>query len=167
MHVYPADALFADRTAEPVGARSLTDSEIVQLYQWWLLRPPSADEMQSERENSNKYSAAGIERQIANRAGNVSGSGVRGDEGLRSLTVAAPIIVAHSGSVAASGPAAIAPTADPQTGPLGLSTPGAQYPYPSQYYGAAPRAGLGLSVGTLAIGAAVIGAAWFLAKGHH
>src|SRR5262245_43627131 len=125
MHTYPNDALFASSTSEPVGAPSLSDSQIIQLYNWWLNRPPDPTELQSERENALKYSAAGIERQIALRAGNVASSGVRGDEGAASLTVArpAPIVTTQVGNVVATGAAAIAPSAAPQTGPLGLMTP--------------------------------------------
>jgi hypothetical protein len=169
IHVYPSDALFASQTSEPVGVPSLTDAQIVQLYNWWLNRPPSNDELISERENALKYSAAGIERQIANRSGNVAASGVRGDETSGALTVAAPIIPSQVGNVATMGPSAIAPGAGPQTGPLGLSTPSAAPYAPSTYYGAAgPIQGIsifGLSLTTIAIGVAVLGAAWYLLKG--
>jgi hypothetical protein len=166
IHVYPSDALFASQTSEPVGVPSLTDAQIVQLYNWWLNRPPTNDELISERENALKYSAAGIERQIANRAGNVAGSGTRGDETSGALTVAAPIIPSQVGNIATMGPAAIAPGAVSQGGPLGLSSAAGQYGAPSTYYAsAAPVSLFGLSLTTIAIGAAVLGAAWYLLKG--
>jgi hypothetical protein len=173
MHVYPQDALFANRTAEPVGAPSLTDSEIVQLYNWWLNRPPDPVELASERENAWKYSAAGIERQIANRSGNVASSGIRGDEGAPALTVAAPPAThADAGNVAASGASAAASSlAIAPAGPTGLVAPWRDLP---QYGGAISGGGLagnyapsggGLSLTTIAIGALVLGAAFFLWKG--
>lgn len=161
-HVYPQDALFASRqTAGTPSAPSLTASDVTQLYQWWLNRPPMSDELASELDNATRYSAAGIERQIANRAGNVAGSGVRGDEGAPSLTVQpAPILDAHAGSVASVGVAAIAPYAPAQAGPVGLQTPyGANVP--TQVYQASVLPG-GISLTTILIGAAVIGAAYFL-----
>jgi hypothetical protein len=178
MHTYPADALFASRTQEPIGGPSLSDAEIVQLYQWWLGRPPDPVELSSERENAWKYSAAGIERQIANRSGNVASSGIRGDEGAPSLTVAAPIVshadagnVATAGASAASAGLAIAPS-----GPTGLVAPWRDLPqYGGSYPGAgyatgsmvAPGAGGGfggLSLTTIAIGALVLGAGFYLWK---
>ena len=175
MHTYPADALFASRTQEPVGAPSLTDAEIVQLYQWWLGRPPDPVELSSERENAWKYSAAGIERQIANRSGNVAGSGIRGDEGAPSLTVAAPIIShADAGNVATAGAsAAVAGLAIAPSGPIGLVAPWRDLP---QYGGGYPTAtgsmvapqpsgGFGgFSLTTIAIGALVLGAGFYLWK---
>lgn len=156
---YPADALFADRTAEPVGAPSLTDNEIAQLYVWWIGRPPEGNELPSERQNALKYSAAGIERQIANRAGNVGGSGVRGDEGSAALTVPAPpraIPADVAGSLITMGPSALY---QPTNGPTGLAGP-----YAGAYYSAAPSVG-GFSLTTLAILAAVVGAAiYFMRK---
>jgi hypothetical protein len=167
MHSYPADALFLSSTDAPVGAPSLTDSQIIQLYNWWLGRPPDSVELASERENALKYSAAGIERQIANRAGNVSGSGVRGDEGAPSLTIVrpAPIVSTQVGSIVSTGVSAIAPGAAPQTGPLGLMTPSylpGSYAYPSaqQNYSASVLGGFSFT--TIAIAAVVAGAAWFL-----
>lgn len=168
LHTYPADALYASSTLEPVGAPSLSDSEIINLYNWWLGRPPDSVELASERENALKYSAAGIERQIALRSGNVAGSGVRGDEGAAPLTVArpAPIVSSQVGNVVATGAAAIAPTAPIQAGPVGLMTPSympGAYSYPSaqQVYQASVLPG-GFSFTTIAIVAAVAGAAWFL-----
>src|SRR5882672_5678440 len=105
-------------TAEPTGGiPSLTDSEIVQLYQQYLHRDPDGTELASERDNALKYSAAGIERQIANRAGNVAGSGIRGDEGAAPLTVPATV-VAHVLSGVPSGAVSGGNTAVP-VGPTG------------------------------------------------
>lgn len=177
MHTYPADAIFGGRTAEPVGGPSLTDSEIVQLYQWWLNRPPDPVELASERENAFKYSAAGIERQIANRSGNVAGSGVRGDEGAAPLTTPyVPPAATHAdaGNVAASGASAAASSlAIAPAGPTGLVAPWRDLP---QYggnigggglsgnYGATAGGGFlgGLSLTTVLIGVAVLGAGFFL-----
>lgn len=169
MRSYPSDALFASRTQEPTGGvPSLSDSEIVQLYNWWLNRPPDGSELNSERGNALKYSAAGIERQIAMRAGNVASSGIRGDEGSTALTVAAPIIDSHVGSVVTVGASAIAHPDLVTSGPLGLMTP--DRPVAGYYNipGAPMTAGFsggGLSMTTILIGAAVLGAAWFLMKG--
>jgi hypothetical protein len=171
-HVYPTDALYASQTAAPVGAPSLSDSEIINLYNYWLNRPPDPVELASERDNAMKYSAAGIERQIANRSGNVAGSGVRGDEGSVSLSIAAPspVYVSHAdaGNYAATGAAAgAASLAIAPAGPTGLVAPWRDLPQfgsSSSAYGSPfdQPAGGGLSLMTLAIGAAVIGAGWFL-----
>jgi|SRR5882672_242498 len=171
-------------TAEPTGGiPSLTDSEIVQLYQQYLHRSPDGTELASERENALKYSAAGIERQIANRAGNTAGSGIRGDEGLAPLTVPyvppAPVAVPPSqvGNVVSMGPSAIQPGPS-SSGPTGTLTgyygsaygpipnygPGA--PSPSFVGGSSAAAGpLGLSWEMwLILGAAAVAAWYFLVK---
>jgi hypothetical protein len=164
MHVYPADALYADRTQEPTGGvPSMSDAEIVRAYNWWLNRPPDGSELESERGNALKYSAAGIERQIAMRSGNVASSGTRGDEGLAPLTKPAPIYDSHVGSIITSGPSAIGPYNGVQGGPIGLMSPGQAY-YPNTFYGAATQPA-GLSMTTILIGAAVLAGAWFLWKG--
>lgn len=150
-------------TAEPTGGiPSLTDGEIVQLYQQYLFRGPDSGELASERENAMKYSAAGIERQIANRAGNVGGSGVRGDEGLPSLTVPA----SHAAAVVTMGPAAIisAPSAAGPTGTIqayggGGGSALAPYGYANPY--AQPATILGFPLTTVALIAVMAGAAWY------
>lgn len=165
MHTYPADALFGSRTTEPTGGvPSMSDSEIVQAYNWWLNRPPDGSELSSERANALKYSAAGIERQIAMRSGNVASSGVRGDEGLAPLTMPAPILSSHVGSVVTVGAAAIAPDGVTQTGPLGLMTPAGVAVPAGNYYGASVVPA-GLSLTTILIGAAVLGAGFYLLRG--
>lgn len=160
-------------TAEPTnGIPSLTDGEIYTLYQKYLHRDPDSGELASERENAMKYSAAGIERQISLRAGNAPNTGVRGDEGLPSLTVAAPppVYDSHAGSVIAAGPAAIVNGPTP-TGPTGLQTATMPAPYASPayaggqapYYGASAASGglFGMSMTTLLVLAAAAGAAWY------
>lgn len=148
-------------TNEPVGAPSLSPAEIMSLYQQYLHRTPTDSELASEIENSWKYSAAGIERQIMNRAGNVAGSGVRGDEGLAPLTVAyvppPPVLRPEViGSVITMGASAI--PGGVASGPTGLVSPGGYTP--GAYY---PSASLGgLSMTTLLILAALAAAAYYL-----
>jgi hypothetical protein len=97
--------LFTDTTAPTGGVPSLTPDQITQLYEFYFHRPPDSVELASEMENALKYSAAGIERQIANRAGNVAGSGIRGDEGLPALTQPPPppVLSAVTTSIATPG----------------------------------------------------------------
>lgn len=161
-------------TAEPTGGiPSLTTSEIVQLYQKYIGRPPDAIELASEQENAMKYSAAGIERQIANRASNVAGSGIRGDEGLPSLTTPAlpPVVPATQvGNVVTMGPAGI-DHGPSSSGPTGTLTGYYGAPYgPMTTYGqgatSAPRTSaaggvFGMSWSTIALLAAVAGAAYY------
>lgn len=134
-----------DTYAPALGQPSLTASEIQQLYSKYNLTMSSSD-LASELENANKYSAAGIERQIALRAGNAPGTGIRGDEGAPSLTITRPVappppaLVANEqdwraqiqtssgaplGSVANFGPAGMLDTGY-SGGPVGLvhSDPG-------------------------------------------
>lgn len=150
-------------TNEPVGAPSLTPEEIIFLYQKYLQREPTATELKSEVENSYKYSAAGIERQIANRAGNVAGSGVRGDEGLAPLTVPyvppPPVIRPDViGSVITMGASAI-PYGPGPSGPTGSVYPTGAYA-PASYF---PAAGVGgLSMTTLLLLAALAAAAYYV-----
>ena len=110
-------------TAEPFGGvPSLTDGEIISLYQKYLGRAPDSGELSSERENAMKYSAAGIERQIANRAGNAPNTGIRGDEGLAPLTVAyvpPPIHAADAGHFVTQGAAAVSGALMSPAGPTG------------------------------------------------
>lgn len=125
-------------TAAPTGGvPSLTTSEITQLYQQYLGRSPDASELSSEMENALKYSAAGIERQIANRAGNVAGSGVRGDEGAPSLTVYTP--PPPVASIVTAGPSVPTATTPPTVGSIGLANPSAPINYatmqPGAHYG--------------------------------
>lgn len=157
-------------TAEPTGGiPSLTPAEITQIYVEVFGRSPDGTELASEMENAMKYSAAGIERQIRNRGGNVAGSGLRGDEGAAPLTVPAPP-PAISGNVITMGPAALAPAVTP-TGPTGtLAAPNVYPIYPGGGYGGggynpgplAPASGglFGLDTTTLMI-IAVAGAAAF------
>lgn len=131
-------------TYAPSGAPSLTAGEITQLYQQYLGRTPTAAEMASEQENALKYSAAGIERQISLRAGNVAGSGIRGDEGLPNLTVPrpAPVVLQSQvvgnnvplGSVATMGAAGTLDT-EQTVGPVGLSGPVPGRALPTGYDG--------------------------------
>lgn len=132
-----------DTYAPALGQPSLTPAEITSLYLKYLQRPPDATEMASEMENANKYSAAGIERQIALRSGNTAGSGVRGDENLPALTIPRPVpvapvpavdlrnqvrvesgggMLAPVGSVATFGPAGTLDTSF-TAGPVGLVRP--------------------------------------------
>lgn len=83
-----------DTYAPALGQPSLSAGEITSLYQKYIGRAPDAGEIASELENANKYSAAGIERQIALRGGNAAGSGVRGDEALPALTIPRPVMPA-------------------------------------------------------------------------
>lgn len=151
-------------TAQPTnGVPSLTDSEIVSLYQKWLGRGPDASELASERENALKYAAAGIENQIANRAGNTPASGVRGDEGQAPLTVPA----SQAGHVAALGPAAIVVNPDSYSSPAGLAAASPTLvAQPSGSTSFAPTTSTasvgGLSLPTILIGAVALGAAFYL-----
>jgi hypothetical protein len=148
-------------TAEPTGGiPSLTDGEIYTLYQKYLFRNPDAQELASERENAMKYSAAAIERQIANRGSNVAASGVRGDEGLPSLTVAAPI----AGNVITMGMAANTAGVS-VTGPTG-TVPSTYGPYAAppnaMYQGNIGGASIGgLSMTTIGILVVMAGAAFY------
>ena len=148
-------------TNEPVGAPSLSEGEIISLYQKYLGRSPDGGELASEKENALKYSAAGIERQIANRAGNVAGSGVRGDEGLPSLTV--PYVPpAALASVLTMGPTAIPTSYMPigPSGPTGLVNPNFTT---TMYRPTASAAGpFGLDMTTMLLLAAVAFAAYYL-----
>lgn len=153
-------------TSEPYGSPSLSDQEIIALYQRHLGRSPDAVELGSERENAMKYSAAGIERQIANRASNAPTSGVRGDEGRAPITIpyvppppppAAPLVIPQSqlGNVLTMGPSALAAGPMP-SGPTGLMSPG--------YGGSVPMSASlgGFDMTTLIILAAVAAAAYLL-----
>lgn len=154
-------------TAEPTGGvPSLSDAEIVQLYQKYIRRPPDDVEFASERQNALRYSAAGIERQIANRASNVPSIGIRGDEGLAPLTIPAPVLVPdnHLGNVLTMGPAAIVPGLS-YSGPTGLKpgTYGQFLPGASSGYLGPAGASLpfGLDATTLLVIAAMAGAAYY------
>ncbi len=131
-----------DTTAPTGGVPSLTADEITSLYLKYLGRPPEGNELASELENANKYSAAGIERQIANRASNVAGSGIRGDEGLPSLTQPAPVA-----SAVTAGPSTPSASTPPTVGPTGLANPIAPINYATMQtgaqYGYTPRSGGG------------------------
>lgn len=141
-------------TLEPaLGVPSLTPGEIDSIYREAFGRATEGNEMASELENANKYSAAAIERQIKNRASNAAGSGVRGDEGKPSLTIprALPVTPPQNpfiyttqpvpiGSLATVGPAGIERFADgPTVGPTGLAYTGDPVNYSnmtrSQSYG--------------------------------
>lgn len=174
--------MIGDTYAPALGQPSLTASEITALYQQYLGRAPYPSELSSELENANKYSAAAIERQISLRAGNAPGSGVRGDEGAPSLTIArpnAPAMVvtpagAPVGSLATMGAAGTLDTA-PTVGPTGLSQPNT-VPGRTFYYGedapmsvsssSAGGGGLfGMDAMTMVVVAGVAAAAYFLLKG--
>lgn len=154
------------------GIPSLTDQEIIALYNQYLGRGPDSGELASERDNAMKYAAAGIERQIANRAGNVAGSGVRGDEGLAPLTQpyiapAAPNVPLYVpqgqvGNVITMGPAAASPSPMPM-GPTGTIYPAYGSPFPPGGVFGAQGLGIGgLSMSTLLLIAALAGAAYYL-----
>jgi len=63
----------------------LDPSTLTSLYLQTFGRPPDANEMASDLDNARRYGDAGVIRGIQLRAGNVAGSGVRGDEFLPSL----------------------------------------------------------------------------------
>lgn len=158
--------MIGDQNEPTNGIPSLTDGEIDTLYNKYFRRGPDARELASERENAMKYSAAAIERQIANRAGNVAGSGVRGDEGLPSLTIPAQ----HVGNVMTMGAAAIAPGAT-ATGPVGNvpalygGPAGSSASVPGAYYANTGGATIaGLPIVTVAILALMAGAAWYFLR---
>ena len=154
--------VYDGQTAEPTGGvPSLTAAQITNLYQLYLNRPPTVDELASEQQNALKYSAAGIERSIADRGSNTAGSGVRGDEGQPALTVP----VEHAGNVVSTGPGAITPstaTAGGPTGPIPATLGGAvsSYAIPSSI---APTGG-GFDLTTMLILGAVGVAAYLLIK---
>lgn len=154
--------MIGDRNEPTGGVPSLTDGEIITLYQKYLHRAPDAQELSSERGNALKYSAAGIEAQIADRAGNTPASGVRGDENRAPLTIPAPI----AGNVATMGPAALVQgaTAAGPTGNLAAlyGGPGTAQ-NPGAYYASAAGP-FGLSTTTLLIVAAMAAAAWYFLK---
>jgi len=156
-------------TSEPVGAPSLTEQEIIFLYQKYLGRPPDANELASEKENALKYSAAGIERQIMLRAGNVASSGIRGDETLAPLTVpySPPPVVRESsmGGYVTTGPSATSAGPVP-VGPTGLMYASAAGAYNGGYYTPQPSAPSlgGISMTTILILAAMAGAAFYFLR---
>jgi hypothetical protein len=167
--------LFTDRNAPTGGVPSLTAGQITDIYEFYLHRPPTSEELVSEQENALKYSAAGIENQIALRAGNVAGSGIRGDEGLPPLTQAPPppVVSQVSGALDAPGsnvpPAGLYGTINPSL-PINYATNqvGRQFGYGGYQTGGgllpttqASAAG-GFSMTTLLILAAVGVAAYFL-----
>jgi len=166
-------ALFTDRNAPTGGVPSLTAGQITDIYQAYLHRPPTPEELTSEQENALKYSAAGIENQIALRAGNVAGSGIRGDEGLPALTQAPPppVVSQVLGAIDSPGsnvpPTGLYGTINPSL-PINYATNqvGRQYGYGDYQTGGglvtASAAGGGLSMTTLLILAAVGVAAYFL-----
>lgn len=155
-------------TAEPTGGvPSLTTDELIAIYQEYGHRAPDAGELSSDSANAMKYSAAGIERGIAQRFSNVAGSGVRGDEGLPSLTVPAPLVIPQSqiGNVITMGAAAIQPGLS-QSGPTGLNVgtygqPAGGGYYPSYAAGAGSGLPFGLTPMTLLLLAGVAGGAWY------
>jgi hypothetical protein len=169
-------ALFTDTTAPTGGVPSLTASQITDIYNYYLHRPPTSEELASEMENALKYSAAGIERSIALRAGNVAGSGIRGDEGLPALTQPPPPPVVSQVTGALDAPdASVPPTGLYGTTnaslPINYATNqvGRQFGYGSYQTGGglapttqASAAGGGFSMVTLLILAAVGVAAYFL-----
>jgi len=150
-------------TLEPaLGVPSLTAGEITQIYQEAFGRPPTGSELSSELENANKYSAAGIERQIRNRAANAPGTGIRGDEGLPALTMPRPIrnnpvpppsaVVSPLppvGSVVTSGPSTPSGDTPPTVGPTGLANPLLPINYATMQYG--PKFGYSGGNGGLAL----------------
>jgi hypothetical protein len=169
-------ALFTSTAAPTGGVPSLTASQITDIYNYYLHRPPTSDELASEMENALKYSAAGIEQQIALRAGNVAGSGIRGDEGLPALTQPPPPPVVSQVSGALDAPAANVPpaglygTINPSL-PINYATNqvGRQFGYGDYQTGgglvptqASAAGGGGFSMMTLLIIAAVGVAAYFL-----
>jgi hypothetical protein len=167
-------ALFTDTTAPTGGVPSLTPDQITQLYQYYLHRPPDSAELASEMENALKYSAAGIERQIANRAGNVAGSGIRGDEGLPALTQPPPPPVVSAVTTSLATPDATVPpaglfgTINPSL-PINYATnqSGRQFGYGAYQTGGglpavAASAGGGFDMMTLLVIGAIGVAAYFL-----
>lgn len=164
--------MIGDNSEPTGGVPSLTDGEIYILYQKYFHRDPDARELASERENAMKYSAAGIERQIANRASNTAGSGVRGDEGLPALTVAAPppaIADNHAGNIVTMGAAAFAPgaTASGPTGNIqGMYGGGGSALAPGYYASGAPGVApastiFGMSTTTVLLLLAIAGAGYY------
>lgn len=183
-----------DTYAPALGQPSLSPAEITQLYMKYLLRPPDAQEMASEMENANKYSAAGIERQIALRAGNAPASGVRGDETLAPLTIPRPVAPAMPyapppdlrtqvtvdnapvGSVATFGPAGTLDTGYSGgpvglVGPAGNVVPGRSVTTAGNFVAgngggllAAPSASGGMDMMTLVVIGGMAFAAWYLLK---
>lgn len=168
--------LFANLTSAPApGQSSMTDAMIIQAYQYWLGRSPyspsnpgpdgDTSELASEENNALKYSAAGIERTIAARSGNVPGAPA---VALPSVTVpyVAPVVVTAdvAGNVAAVGPSATQTSA---VGPTGLivATQGPTVTPAVVSTASAPTSTiLGFDPTTLIILAVVAGAAWFLIK---
>lgn len=155
-------------TNQPInGIPSLTASELLSLYAKYNIVPGPTD-LSSDQENALKYSAAGIERQIALRAGNVPNSGIRGDENLAPLTVAATV----EGHAVTLGVAAVAPP--PAGGPTGtttFSTSGGFLTPSGSPVALAPGVGPissisvgGIDLTTILIGAVALGAAWYLWK---
>lgn len=140
-----ASLQYSQYNAAPTnGVPSLTPDQIVGIYQNWLNRPPTGDELATDSANALKYSAKGIELSIANRSNNPPGTGQAGSvgpvtgntdfSGGGTPTPQQAIATADAAHAAAGvGPAAIsttgveyAPQPSGPTGPVGLvstSTP--------------------------------------------
>ena len=107
---------YTGQTAQPTGGvPSLTASQIVGIYENWLGRDPDANELATDQQSALKYSAQGVEIQIANRSNNAPGSGQLGTVGLQDGNT---IPAAVAGNVLSVGPAALVSAPAP-VGPTG------------------------------------------------
>jgi hypothetical protein len=76
-----------------IGGSALDASTLTAIYLQQFGRPPDTNEMMSDLDNARRYGDAGVIRGIQLRAGNVAGSGVRGDEFLPSLSAQQDAVV--------------------------------------------------------------------------
>lgn len=85
LYLGPPTSVSVEQSAVVGGGALLTPDSLTSLYLATFGRPPDANEMASDLDNARRYGDAGVVRGIQLRAGNVAGSGVRGDEYLPSL----------------------------------------------------------------------------------
>jgi len=95
--------------APQLGGSQLDAGTLTSLYLQLFGRPPDANEMASDLDNARRYGDAGVIRGIQLRAGNVAGSGIRGDEGLPSLQQDNLVMTMNSGGASQNVPATFTP----------------------------------------------------------
>lgn len=151
-----------------LGQPSLTRSEVISLYTKYGINDYTENDIASDLENANKYSAVGIEGQIAKRATNVPGTGYAPVPIIPVINATPPATPPSVvGNVLANGPTANTTSPVGPTGPIiavqGPGVQGVSTPADATRY-AAPASGI--SSTTILIGVAVLGAAAFLLLRH-
>lgn len=160
--------MIGDSFPPPLGQPSLTRDEIITLYNRYGLSYSESD-IASDLENANKYSATGIEGQIAKRASNVAGSGVAVVPVITVLNSTPPLTNvpdSHVGNVLATG-APIAPGTYAASGPTGLAPGyygGPVYPGGTPAGTNAAASIFGFSPLTLIVLVAMAGAAFYFLR---